>query len=211
MIFLIYILGMVAAVLTALLFKSTILKGKNAPFVMELPPYRLPSPKSLWLHVWERLKDFLVRAGTVLLGASVLIWFLQSFNFSMQMVSPDESMLASIGKFIAPVFSVCGFGDWRASVSLVTGIAAKESVASTLAVLYNGTSILNSFSALSAFSFLVFVLLYTPCVAALSAIRKEMGSAKWTAVSIVYQLFVAWFASALVYQIGTLIINLGTI
>lgn len=208
-IFGIYILGMVVGVLTALLFKSTILKGKNAPFVMELPPYRMPSPKSLWLHVWDRLKDFLVRAGTVLLGASILIWFLQSFNFSMQMVSPDESMLASIGKFIAPVFSICGFGDWRASVSLVTGIAAKESVASTLAVLYPGASLVSAFSPLSAFSFLVFVLLYTPCVAALSAIRKEMGSAKWTAVTIVYQIFVAWLASALVYQFGTLIMNIG--
>lgn len=204
----IYLLGVAVAVLTALLFKSTILKGKNAPFVMELPPYRMPSPKSLWLHIWERLKDFLVRAGTVLLGASVLVWFLQSFDFSLNMVTPDESMLASIGKFIAPVFSLCGFGDWRASVSLVTGIAAKESVASTMAVLYSGTSILNSFSALSAFSFLVFVLLYTPCIAALSAIRREMGSAKWTALAIVYQLAVAWFASAFVFQIGTLVTNL---
>lgn len=209
-IFAIYILGIIVAILTALLFKSTILKGKNSPFVMELPPYRLPSPKSLWLHVWDRLKDFLVRAGTVLLGASILIWFLQSFNFSMQMVaSADESILASIGKFIAPVFSICGFGDWRAAVSLVTGVAAKESVASTLAVLYTGNSITSSFSMLSAFSFLVFVLLYTPCVAALSAIHKEMGSAKWTAVAVVYQLFVAWLASALVFQIGTLITNIG--
>lgn len=208
-IFGIYLLGMVVAVLSALLFKSTILKGKNAPFVMELPPYRMPSPKSLWLHVWDRLKDFLVRAGTVLLGASILIWFLQSFDFSMQMVSPDESMLASIGKFIAPVFAICGFGDWRASVSLVTGIAAKESVASTLAVLYPGASIADAFSPLAAFSFLVFVLLYTPCIAALSAIHKEMGSLKWTAVTVVYQIFVAWFASALVFQFGTLINNLG--
>lgn len=210
-IFGIYLLGMVVAVLTALLFKSTVLKGKNAPFVMELPPYRMPSPKSLWLHIWDRLKDFLVRAGTVLLGASILIWFLQSFNFSMQMVSPDESMLASIGKFISPVFAVCGFGDWRASVSLVTGIAAKESVASTLAVLYPGASLAGAFTPLSALSFLVFVLLYTPCIAALSAIHKEMGSLKWTALTVVYQIFVAWLASALIFQFGTLIINLGMI
>lgn len=208
-IFGIYLLGMVVAVLTALMFKSTILKGKNAPFVMELPPYRMPSPKSLWLHVWDRLKDFLVRAGTVILGASVLIWFLQSFSFSMEMVAPDESMLASIGKFIAPVFEICGFGDWRASVSLVTGIAAKESVASTLAVLYPGASIASAFSPLAAFSFLVFVLLYTPCIAALSAIHKETGSIKWTSVSVFYQLFAAWLASALIFQIGTLITNIG--
>lgn len=210
-IFAIYLLGMVVAVLTALLFKNTILKGKNAPFVMELPPYRMPSPKSLWLHVWERLKDFLVRAGTVLMGASVLIWFLQSFDFSMQMVSDSsQSMLASIGIAISPIFTLCGFGDWKASVSLVTGLVAKESVVSTMAVLYGGSTaaISAAFTPLSAFSFMVFVLLYTPCIAALSAIRKEMGSAKWTAVSIGYQLLAAWFISALVFQVGTLAGNL---
>lgn len=204
-IFGIYILGVVIAILTALLFKSTVLKGKNSPFVMELPPYRLPSAKTLLLHVWERVRDFLVRAGTVLMGASILIWFLQSFNFSLQMVESDESILASIGMLIAPVFTLCGFGDWRASVSLVTGIAAKESVASTMAVLYGG-SLTGAFSALSAFSFLVFVLLYTPCVAALTAMRKEFGSRKWMAVSVVYQLAVAWIMSFAVFQIGSLFI-----
>ena len=204
-IFGIYILGVVIAILTALLFKSTVLKGKNSPFVMELPPYRLPSAKTLLLHVWERVRDFLVRAGTVLMGASILIWFLQSFNFSLQMVESDESILASIGMLIAPVFTLCGFGDWRASVSLVTGIAAKESVASTMAVLYGG-SLTSAFSTLSAFSFLVFVLLYTPCVAALTAMRKEFGSRKWMAVSVVYQLAVAWIMSFAVFQIGSLFI-----
>ena len=204
-IFGIYILGVVIAILTALLFKSTVLKGKNSPFVMELPPYRLPSAKTLLLHVWERVRDFLVRAGTVLMGASILIWFLQSFNFSLQMVESDESILASIGMMIAPVFTLCGFGDWRASVSLVTGIAAKESVASTMAVLYGG-SLTGAFSALSAFSFLVFVLLYTPCVAALTAMRREFGSRKWMAVSVVYQLAVAWIMSFAVFQIGSLFI-----
>lgn len=204
-IFGIYILGVVIAVLTALLFKSTVLKGKNSPFVMELPPYRLPSAKTLLLHIWERVRDFLVRAGTVLMGASILIWFLQSFNFSLQMVESDESILASIGMLIAPVFTLCGFGDWRASVSLVTGISAKESVASTMAVLYGG-SLTGAFSTLSAFSFLVFVLLYTPCVAALTAMRKEFGSRKWMAVSVVYQLAVAWIMSFAVFQIGSLFI-----
>lgn len=208
-IFGIYLLGMVVAVLTALLLKNTVLKGKNAPFVMELPPYRMPSPKSLWLHVWERLKDFLVRAGTVLVGATVLIWFLQSFNFSFQMVdSADESILAAIGVFIAPIFTLCGFGDWRASVSLVTGLAAKESIVSSMTVLFAGESLSSVFTPLSALSFLVFVLLYTPCVAALSAISKEMSSKKWTAFAIIYQLAVAWFASAFVFQMGTLIMNL---
>ena len=204
-IFGIYILGVVIAILTALLFKSTVLKGKNSPFVMELPPYRLPSAKTLLLHIWERVRDFLVRAGTVLMGASILIWFLQSFNFSLQMVESEESILASIGMLIAPVFTLCGFGDWRASVSLVTGIAAKESVASTMAMLY-GSSLTGAFSTLSAFSFLVFVLLYTPCVAALTAMRKEFGSRKWMAVSVVYQLAVAWIMSFAVFQIGSLFI-----
>lgn len=208
-IFGIYLLGMVVSVLTALLLKNTILKGKNAPFVMELPPYRMPSPKSLWLHVWDRLKDFLVRAGTVLVGATVLIWFLQRFDFGMHMVaSADESILASVGVFIAPVFALCGFGDWRASVSLVTGLAAKESIVSTMSVLFSGTALSTVFTPLSAISFLVFVLLYTPCVAALSAISREMNSKKWTAFAVVYQLCVAWLASALVYQFGTLIMNI---
>lgn len=210
-IFSIYLLGMIMAVLTALLFKNTILKGDKAPFVMELPPYRLPTPKSLWLHVWDRLKDFLIRAGTVLMGATIIIWFLQSFDLSFNLINDSSnSILASIGKAIAPVFAPCGFGDWKASVSLVTGLAAKESVVSTMAVLYGSaqSALYETFTVLSAYSFMVFVLLYTPCVAALSAIRKEMGSAKWTFISIGYQLLVAWFMSALVYQVGTLVTNL---
>lgn len=210
-IFAIYLLGMLIAVLTALLFKNTLLKGKSAPFVMELPPYRMPAPKSLWLHVWERLKDFLIRAGTVIMGASILIWFLQSFDFSMHMVTDSsQSMLAAAGIAIAPIFTLCGFGHWQASVSLVTGLVAKESVVSTMAVLYGGSALAAAadFTPLSAFSFMVFVLLYTPCVAALSAIRKEMASAKWTALAVVYQLAAAWFVSAFVFQMGTLIGNL---
>ena len=212
-IFAIYGLGIVVAILTALLFKNTILKGKPAPFVMELPPYRLPTLKSLWLHVWERLKDFLIKAGTVLLGATVVIWFLQSFNPQLQMVEDSsQSILAHIGAFIAPAFSLCGFGDWKASVSLLTGLVAKESVVSTMGILYNvggqaslAAVLTQVFTPLSAFAFMVFVLLYTPCIAALSAIHREMGSLKWTAVTIGYQLAVAWFASALVFQVGTLI------
>lgn len=205
-IFGLYLLGIAVAVLTALIFKSTVLKGKNSPFVMELPPYRLPSAKTLLLHIWERVRDFLIRAGTVLMGASILIWFLRGFNFNLQMVdSADESILASVGMVLAPVFTLCGFGDWRASVSLVTGIAAKESVASTMSVLYGG-GLAGAFSTLSAVSFLVFVLLYTPCVAALTAMRREFGSRKWMAVSVIYQLAVAWVISFAVFQIGSLFI-----
>ena len=213
-IFSIYLLGIIVAVLSALLFKNTLLKGDPAPFVMELPPYRLPTLRSLWIHVWERLKDFLTKAGTVLLAATIIIWFLQSFDFRMNMVTDSaNSMLANIGTFIAPVFTLCGFGDWRASVSLVTGLVAKESVVSTMAILYNSgmdtslsAALSQTFTPLSAYSFMVFVLLYTPCIAALSAIRKEMCSFKWTFVTIVYQLVVAFLMSALVYQIGSFLL-----
>lgn len=214
-IFSIYLLGILVAIFTAFLFKNTILKGKEAPFIMELPEYKLPTLKNLSLHVWERLKDFLVKAGTVLVGATIVIWFLQSFNFSLHTVQDSsDSILAYLGAKIAPIFTLCGFNDWKASVALISGIIAKESVVSTSAILYNTEASMGlhhalsqHFSTLSAYSFMVFVLLYTPCVAALSAIRKEMKSVKWTIISILYQLLTAWFVSALVFQIGTLIKN----
>lgn len=214
-IFSIYLLGILVAIFTAFLFKNTILKGKEAPFIMELPEYKLPTLKNLSLHVWERLKDFLVKAGTVLVGATIVIWFLQSFNFSLHTVQDSsDSILAYLGAKIAPIFTLCGFNDWKASVALISGIIAKESVVSTSAILYNNEASISlhhalsqHFSMLSAYSFMVFVLLYTPCVAALSAIRKEMKSVKWTTISILYQLITAWFVSALVFQIGTLIKN----
>lgn len=214
-IFSIYILGVIVAILTALLFKGTLLKGEPAPFVMELPPYRVPTLKSLWLHVWERIKDFLTKAGTVLLSATIVIWFLQTFDFSFNIVTDSsKSILAQIGTLIAPIFTLCGFGNWQSSVSLLSGLIAKESVISTMAVLYNAgsgaalsTSLLYVFSPLSAYAFMVFVLLYTPCVAALSAIYKEMHSIKWTCITVFYQLAVAWFASAMVFQFGSLIMH----
>lgn len=210
----IYLLGILVAIFTALLFKNTILKGDSAPFVMELPPYRFPTPKTLWMHIWERIKDFLTKAGTTLLAATIVIWFLQSFDTSLNMVSDSsESILARIGTFIAPVFTLCGFGNWQSSVSLLTGLVAKESVISTMSILYNSSEgiskvLASHFSQLSAYSFMTFVLLYTPCVAALSAIKKEMGSTKWTLIAIAYQLAVAWFASAMVFQFGTLVMNI---
>ena len=212
-IFSIYLLGIVLGVLTAFLFKSTLLKGKAAPFIMELPEYHLPTAKNLFLHVGERIRDFLIKAGTVLVFATIVIWFLQSFNTSLQMVeNKSESILAWVGSAIAPIFSLCGFGDWKAAVSLLSGLIAKESVVSTMAVLYDCTgtvdlvnSIFAHFNSISAYSFMTFVLLYTPCVAAISAIIKEFKSVKWTCISIAYQLLIAWFASACVFQFGTLI------
>lgn len=207
----IYLLGILVAIFTALVFKGPVLKGETASFIMELPAYRMPTLKNLCLHVGARLKDFIIKAGTVLVAATIVIWFLQSFNLSLQMVSDkSESILASVGMAIAPVFSLCGFGDWRATVSLLSGLIAKESVVSTMAVLYGtgglagiSSVVADQFSTISAYSFMVFVLLYTPCVAALSAIYKELKSIKWTSIALCYQLIIAWSASLLVFQAGS--------
>ena len=178
---------------------------------MELPPYRLPTWKSLRIHVWERVKDFFLRAGTILLCATILVWFLRSFSPQFQYVTDQsQSILAVIGKTIAPAFQLCGFADWRACVSLLTGLVAKESVVSTMGILYGGEMELScalaaAFTPLSACSFLLFVLLYTPCVAALSAIYREMKSIRWTAVCVIWQLCVAWYTSALFYQTASLL------
>lgn len=219
-VFCIYLTGLIVAILCAMILRKTILKGEHAAFVMELPPYRFPTRKTLWMHLWERIKDFAVRAGTILLGASIVIWFLQSFDFSLNMLEANEageSILASLGKIIAPLFIPLGFGFWQASVALVSGFVAKEAVVGTLTILYNPAtdeamySILNSvFTPVSAFSFLVFVLLYMPCVAAFSAIRREMNSLKWAVGTVAFQTTVAWIVSFIVYQFGTLFVNLVT-
>lgn len=209
-IFAVYIIGIAFAVFTALFFRNGSPQNSTA-FLMELPPYRLPSFKSLFLHIWEKIKDFLAKAGKILLGASIIIWLLQSFDFSLSPVANEESILSQAGRFIAPIFSVCGFDSWQASVSLLTGLAAKESVASTITVLCSDTGLCEIFNGLSAFSFLVFVLLYPPCIAATAAVYKETKSLKKTAFSTAYQFFSAWFLSALIFQVGTLIKNIGGI
>lgn len=213
-IFSLYLLGIVLAVLMSLVYKNTVLKGDRGVFLMELPPYRMPTLKSLWIHIWDKAKDFLTRAGTILLGASIIIWFLRSFDFSLHMVTDGSgSILESIGRFIAPIFKLQGFGFWQAAVALITGLAAKESIISTLWVLLGtataGTGAIVSLfngDSLAAYAFLVFVLLYTPCMGAVSAIFKEMNSAKWSFFAIFMQLFIAYIVSALVYQIGSLVI-----
>ena len=208
-IFSIYLLGIIIGIGTALLFKNTILKGEPAPFVLELPPYHRPALRNLWPPVWQRLKDFLYRAGTLILAASVLVWFLQSFDLRFQPVEySGMSILSVLGRWIAPVFTLCGFPDWRVAVSLLTGLAAKESVVSTMAVLFGKVPLVAVFTPLSAYAFMTFVLLYTPCVAAVSAIYREMGSLKWTLVCVFWQLAAAWFVSACVFQFGSLISHL---
>ena len=214
----IYATGLIVAIVCAMLLKKTVLKGGHAPFVMELPPYRLPTLKTLWRHLYERIKDFAVRAGTILLAASVVIWFLQSFSPSFQLLPPEQtgdSILASLGRVIAPLFKPLGFGFWQASVALVTGFVAKEAVVGTLTILYlpaglEMTAVLQGvFTPVSALSFLVFVLLYMPCVAAFSAMRREMNSWKWAVGTVAFQTGVAWVASFMVYQFGTLAVHIA--
>ena len=211
--FSLYLFGVLVAILTAYLFKDTLFKGEDSPFIMEIPEYKAPSPKNIWLNVWDKTRDFVERAGTVILMATVVVWFLQSFSFDFNLVRDNsESILATIGNYISPVFNLCGFGDWRSSVSLLTGVMAKESIVSTMSVLYGGGNIelLGSvlpqiFSVPSALAFLTFALLYTPCIAAISAMRKEFGSFKLIAIFIIYQLLIAYSFSALVYQVASLV------
>ncbi len=215
LIFSLYLLGLLVAILSALGLKRTMGKGKESPFMMEMPPYHLPTLRGIGIHLWDKIKDFAVRAGTVLLGATVIIWFLKSFTPALSFTNDSsQSLLAAIGGTIAPFLSPLGFGDWRSAVALLTGLMAKESVVSTLGVLYgtvgeSGASLLpiiqSAYSPLSALSFLVFVLLYLPCVAAFSAVMKEMRSLKWTLGAAFYQLGTAWLISFLVYQVGMLL------
>ena len=208
-----YVLGMAVGILMGLLLKGTLFHGNPVPFVMELPNYRLPSPKSVCMLLWDKAKDFLTRAFTVIFVATIVIWFLQSFDTRLNPVSSGEaSMLAGIGRWIAPVFAPLGFGDWRASTALLTGFSAKEAVVSTFAVLTGAntanmpSALASVFSPLTAFSFLVFTLLYTPCVAAISAVRREMNSGK-AAVGVVFlQTGVAWIVSFAIYHLGMLFV-----
>lgn len=205
---LLYILGMTVAVISGLLFKNTLFRGKPVPFVMELPAYRMPSARSVALHMWDKAKDFLTRAFTIIFLASIVIWLLQNFDFKFNMVSDSSfSMLAAIGKFISPVFAPLGFGDWRSATALVTGLTAKEAVISTFAVLVNGDSaslgsaLTSIFTPASAISFLVFTLLYMPCVAAFSVIKRELGGFKSAALAMVYQTSAAWITAFAIYNI----------
>lgn len=212
--FSLYFLGIILGIISGIIFSKTVLKGDTPPFVLELPPYRMPTLKSTFHHMWDKAKDFAIRAGTVLLLASVIIWLLQNLNLHLRMVSDSaDSILGSIGKIIAPVFAPCGFGNWQAAVSLLSGFAAKEAVVSTMSILYGAESsaslaaaLPQVFTPLSAYSFLVFVLLYVPCIAAVSALRAELNSRKLTLFSVCWQIGSAWIVSMLVYQIGSLFI-----
>ncbi|MBQ4271317.1 MAG: ferrous iron transport protein B [Clostridiales bacterium] len=195
-----YVLGMVVGVLVALLFRHTIFKGEAVPFVMELPNYRLPGAKSVVLLLWEKAKDFLQRAFTVILVATIVIWVLQSFDFHFSYVTDSkDSILAMLAGLLAPLLKPIGLGDWRICTALISGFMAKESVVSTLEILFAG-DVTASLSTASAASLLVFSLLYTPCVAAIASIRRELGR-KWAAGVVLWQCAVAWLASLLTFLI----------
>ena len=201
-----YVLGMAVGVLAALVMKNTAFKGKPVPFVMELPNYRLPSAKSVGLLLWEKAKDFVQRAFTVIFVATVVIWFLQSFDTRLNVVTDSaDSLLALIGQWLAVLFKPLGFGDWRCATALISGFIAKESVVSTLEVLLGGAAITSLFTVRSAVSFLVFTLLYTPCVAAVATIRRELGSGLKTVGVVVMQCAVAWLAAYAAFLIGGLL------
>ena len=207
---LLYFGGMLIGVLIALLMKKTAFRGKPVPFVMELPNYRMPSFKSVMMLLWDKAKDFLQRAFTIIFVATLVIWFLESFDTHLNFVTDStNSLLASVGKILTPIFAPLGFGDWRITTALVTGFTAKEAVVSTLGIL-TGTGMENLsaglsglFTTASAISFLTFTLLYTPCVAAIAAIGRELGGKRRGALVAVFQCVVAWMIAALVYLLAS--------
>lgn len=207
----IYCIGILVAIGSAILLKNTIFIGEPVPFVLELPTYRIPTIKNVILNVLDKAKDFIYRAFTIIFIASILIWFLQSFNFQFEMIEDSsQSILAAIGSFVSPIFAPLGFEDWRASTALMTGITAKESVVSTLTVLTSSSnaasfnSALSSiFTPLSSFTFLVFTVLYMPCIAAFAATRKELGSWLQALATVFFQTGMAYLVALLIFQIGS--------
>jgi ferrous iron transport protein B len=212
-VFSIYLIGIAVAVLAALILKKTVFKNNSTSFVMELPPYRMPNLRSLFMHTWDKVKGFLTKAGTVLFAASVVLWFLQSFTPSITLTNnAEQSIIAYIGRFLSPLFIPLGFGNWKAVTALLSGVAAKEMVVSTFSVLSGSggnitalhASIAGMFTPLTAYAFMVFVLLYTPCISAIATMRREFNSIKWTFGTIAIDLSAAWIISFLIYSVGRL-------
>ncbi len=206
-----YVIGILLGIVVALLLKNTLFQGKPIPFVMELPNYRIPSIKSVLLLMWDKAKDFLERAFTIIFIATIIIWFLQTFDVRFNVVQDNtNSLLALISKLLVPIFTPLGFGDWKIVTALVSGLTAKEAVISTLSVLLSVSSadlayaLPNLFTPLTAFSFLIFTLLYTPCVAAIATIRRELSSTFQTICIVFFQCFIAWLTAFTVYNVGAL-------
>ena len=200
-----YFIGIMLGIVAALLYKKVLFTGEAVPFVMELPNYRLPSLRSVMQLMWEKAKDFLQRAFSVILIATIVVWFLQSFDFHFNLVADRQySMLAAISGVLAPVFKPIGLGDWRICTSLISGFMAKESVVSVMSVLFESAGgVSQVLTKLSAACLLIFSLLYTPCVAAVASIRREMGN-KWAVTVVLWQCAIAWVAAFLVHNIGLL-------
>ena len=213
-----YFLGIGMIIISGIILKKMKpFAGEPAPFVMELPQYRVPGAKGVLIHMWERGKSFIIKAGTIIFASTVVIWLLSNFNAQFQMVDIEDSMLAAIGSFIAPVFAPLGFGDWQSSVATITGLVAKENVVATMGVLHGIadateesvallSSVAASFTVVSAFSFMAFNLLCAPCFAAIGAIKREMGSAKWTWAAIGYQTLLAYVVAFIIFQLGNVLV-----
>ncbi len=208
-VFSLYLLGIVVAILSAKIFKPIFFKHETAPLIMELPPYRVPTVKTTLIHMWERSSAFLKKAGTVIVAGVVLVWFLSSFPTSAEYAS-QQTLIGHLGTFLAPIFKPAGFGFWQAGVALFFGVIAKETVVGTMGTLFGGSSNLMStlphyFTPLSAYSFMIMSLLYIPCIASIGAIYKETNW-KWATFSVVYSLGVGWTFAVLFYQIGSLLL-----
>ena len=200
-----YLTGIVIAVIFAKILSFTTFKGTPVPFVMELPNYRFPGPSNVLHLIYDKAKDFITKAFTIIFVASIIIWFLRNFDMRLNITTDSaESLLAMLGSLIAPLFAPMGFADWKVPTALITGFVAKESVVSTLTLLTTEGSLALMFTPFQAIVFLVFSLLYTPCVAAIAAVRRELGR-RWAISIVVIQCVVAWIAAFLVYIIGTVI------
>jgi ferrous iron transport protein B len=218
-----YFLGMAMIIICGIILKKTkLLSGDPAPFVMELPQYHIPSLKGVLMHMWERSKAFISKAGTIIFASCIVVWFLQSFNWSLALVDTEDSILASLGNFIAPIFKPLGFGNWQSTVATITGLVAKENVVGTLGILFGvadatennptlAVSIAGMFTAASAFAFVAFNMICAPCFAAIGAIRREMGSWKWTFITLGFQTFTAYLLALIINQVGNFLLGSGSL
>lgn len=219
----VYFLGIIMIIICGIILKKTkLFQGEPAPFVMELPQYHVPSLKGVIIHMWDRARAFIIKAGTVIFVACGLIWFMQSFNWSLEMVDASESILASIGNVFAPIFKPLGFGNWQSAVATITGLVAKENVVATFGILFGITeategdpallmNMATMFTAVSAFAFIIFNMLCAPCFAAIGAIKREMGSWKWTFITLGFQTGTAYLVALLINQVGSAIFFGGSI
>jgi ferrous iron transport protein B len=218
-----YFLGIIMIIVGGIILKKTkLFSGDPSPFVMELPQYHIPSGKNVVIHMWDRVKAFIKKAGTIIFLSCTAVWFLQSFNWSFEMVDADNSILASLGSIIAPIFAPLGFGNWQSTVSTVTGLVAKENLVGTFGVLYGISNASESdptlignvavmFTAASGFAFMAFNLLCAPCFAAIGAIRREMGNWKWTFIALGFQTATAYIVALVINQVGSYILGVGSL